>query len=96
MCFTNVGQSVSDHTGTDGLNWFSGIGPDLSGLPLWSEHTYLSKLRRDSVGADFQSVCKLTNYVCAKPPESRLSAFSNFYKHSGDICVAEVADIKIT
>ena len=22
-CFTNVGQSGSDHTGTDGLNWFS-------------------------------------------------------------------------
>jgi hypothetical protein len=37
-CFTNVGQSVSDHTGTDGLNWFSAIGPGLSGLPLWSEH----------------------------------------------------------
>ena len=28
---------------------------------------YLSKLRRDSIGADFQSVRKLTNYVCAKP-----------------------------
>ena len=38
---------------------------------------YLSKLRRDSVGADFQSVRKLTNYVCAAPPESRLSVFSN-------------------
>ena len=38
-------------------------------------HPYLSKLRRDSVGADFQSVRKLTNYVCAKPPELRLSAF---------------------
>ena len=36
---------------------------------------YLSKLRRDSVGADFQSVRKLTNYVCAKPLELRLSAF---------------------
>jgi len=36
---------------------------------------YLSKLRRDSVGPDFQSVRKLTNYVCAKPPESRLSVF---------------------
>jgi len=33
-----VDISVSDHTGTDGLNWFSAIGPDLSGLPLWSEH----------------------------------------------------------
>ena len=22
-CVINVGQSVSDHTGTDGLNWFS-------------------------------------------------------------------------
>ena len=22
-CVTNVGQSVSDHNGTDGLNWFS-------------------------------------------------------------------------
>ena len=32
-CFTNVCQSVSDHTGTDGLNWFSAIGPDLSGVP---------------------------------------------------------------
>ena len=57
---------------------------------------YLSRLRRDSIGADFQSVRKLTNYVCAKPPESRLSAFCNTYKHSGDISVAEVADIKIT
>ena len=37
-CVTNVGQSGSDHTGTDGLNWFSAIGPDLSGVPLWSEH----------------------------------------------------------
>jgi hypothetical protein len=32
-CVINVGQSVSDYTGTDGLNWFSAIGPDLSGLP---------------------------------------------------------------
>jgi len=37
-CRINVCQSVSDYTGTDGLNWFSAIGPDLSGLPLWSEH----------------------------------------------------------
>jgi len=37
--------------------------------------TYLSKLRRDSVGADFQSVRKLTNYVCDAPPVSRLSVF---------------------
>ena len=35
---------------------------------------YLRKLRRDSVGAAFQSVRKLTNYVCAAPPESRLRA----------------------
>ena len=42
--------------------------------------SYLSKLRCDSVGADFQSVRKLTNYVCAAPPESRLSVFSNIYK----------------
>jgi hypothetical protein len=40
---------------------------------------YLSRLRRDSVGADFQSVRKLTNYICAKPPESRLSHFHNVY-----------------
>ena len=40
-----------------------------------ARYCYLSKLRRDSVGADFQSVRKLTNYVCAKPPESRLSVF---------------------
>src|SRR6202020_2374630 len=40
---------------------------------------YLSRLRRDSVGADFQSVRKLTNYVCAKPPESRLSRIHNVY-----------------
>ena len=40
---------------------------------------YLSKLRRDSVGADFQSVRKLTNYVCATPLESCLSVFSNIY-----------------
>jgi len=38
MCVTNACQSVSDHNRTDGLNWFSAIGPDLSGLPLWSEH----------------------------------------------------------
>jgi len=37
-CFTNVCQSVSDNNGVDGLNWFSPIGPDLSGIPLWSEH----------------------------------------------------------
>jgi len=37
--------------------------------------SYLSKLRRDSVGADFQSVRKLTNYVCDAPPVSRLSVF---------------------
>ena len=60
------------------------------------ERRYLSKLRRDSIGADFQSVRKLTNYVCAKPLESRLSAFRNTYKQSGDIRVAEVADIEIT
>jgi hypothetical protein len=38
---------------------------------------YLSKLRRDSVGADFQSARKLTNYVSAAPSESRLSGFRN-------------------
>ena len=42
--------------------------------------SYLSKLRRDSVGADFQSVRKLTNYVYATPPELHLSVFSNIYK----------------
>ena len=47
--------------------------------------SYLSRLRRDSVGADFQSVRKLTNYVCAKPPESRLRHFHNIYKRSSDI-----------
>ena len=41
---------------------------------------YLSRLRRDSVGADFQSVRKLTNYVCTKPLESRLSGFRNICK----------------
>src|SRR6266705_1037585 len=43
-CFTNVCQSVSDHTGTDGLNWFSAIGPDLSGLPVWSEHAETNQI----------------------------------------------------
>ena len=62
---------------------------------LWAT-LYLSGLRRDSVGADFQSVRKLTNYICAKPLELRLSAFRNTYKHSGDISVAEVTDIEIT
>ena len=57
---------------------------------------YLSKLRRDSVGVDFQSVRKLTNYVCAKPPESRLSVFFNIYKDSSDIYIKKIADIKIT
>jgi len=38
---------------------------------------YLSKLRRDSVGADFQSVRKLTNYIYAKPLELRLRQYSN-------------------
>ena len=35
---------------------------------LWSgyNHTYLSKLRRDSIGADFQSVRKLTNYFTSE------------------------------
>jgi hypothetical protein len=34
---------------------------------VWSLNSepYLSRLRRDSVGADFQSVRKLTNYICA-------------------------------
>jgi len=42
----------------------------------WKMYTiYLSKFRRDSVGADFQSVRKLTNYICAKLPESHLSVF---------------------
>jgi len=31
------------------------------------DQTYLSKLRRDSVGADFQSVRKLTNHIRATP-----------------------------
>ena len=57
---------------------------------------YLSKLRRDSVGSDFQSVYKLTNYVCVKPPESYLSVFSNTYKHFSEICIAKIADIEIT
>jgi hypothetical protein len=35
----------------------------LPGSMASSVHSYLSKLRRDSVGADFQSVRKLTNYV---------------------------------
>ena len=38
------------------------------------------RVRRDSVSVDFQSVRKLTNYVCATPPESRLSVFFNTYK----------------
>ena len=43
----------------------------------------LSKLRRDSVGADFQSVRKLTNYIYAAPPKSRPKHFSNtLYKQS--------------
>ena len=63
---------------------------------LSSDRIYLSRLRRDSVNADFQSVRKLTNYVCAKPLESHLSAFRNTYKHFGDICVTEVVVIKIT
>jgi len=48
---------------------------------VWSLNSepYLSRLRRDSVGADFQSVRKLTNYICAAPPESRLRHFSNVY-----------------
>jgi hypothetical protein len=62
---------------------------------LWAT-LYLSRLRRDSVGADFQSVRKLTNYICAKPLELRLSAFRNTYKHSGNISVAKVVDIEIT
>ena len=51
--------------------WASGAGL----LPQRAQTCYLSKLRRDSVGPDFQSVRTLTNYVCAKPPESRLSVF---------------------
>ena len=53
--------------------------------PASPDH-YLSKLRRDSIGTDFQSVRKLSNYVCAKPLESRLSAFRKTYKKSGYIC----------
>ena len=36
---------------------------------------YLSKLRRNSISADFQLVRRLTNYVYIKPLELRLSAF---------------------
>ena len=57
---------------------------------IFRELSYLSKLRRDSVGADFQSVRKLTNYVCAKPPESRLS-----YLRSSDQEI-DCADIGIS
>jgi len=46
---------------------------DGPGAKYGGPYAYLSKLRRDSVGADFQSVRKLTNYVCAAPLESRLS-----------------------
>ena len=41
-----------------------------------SRFTYLNRLRRDSISADFQLVCKLTNYICAKPLELRLSHIS--------------------
>ena len=40
---------------------------DISNQPHQSFSLF--RLRRDSVGADFQSVRKLTNYICAKPPE---------------------------
>jgi len=42
--------------------------------------SYLSKLRHDSISADFQSARKLTNYVSATPSESRLSMFRITYK----------------
>ena len=49
---------------------------EVEALVLVYSQCYLSKLRRDSVGADFQSVRKLTNYVCAEPLESHLSQIS--------------------
>ena len=56
-----------------------GEGPanDVSKITI---QNYLSKLRRDSIGADFQSVRKLTNYVYAKSLELRLRAFRNICK----------------
>ena len=65
-------------------------------MPFSELQNHLSKLKRDPVGLDFYSVRKLTNYVYAKPPESRLSVFSNIYKDSGDIYTKKIADIKIT
>ena len=52
-CVTNIDQSVSDYNGTDGLKWFSATGPDLSGLPLWSEHaeTRLSPTEHAGTGS---------------------------------------------
>ena len=55
---------------------------------VWSSESVAEtsgSVRRDSVGSDFYSVRKPTNYVCAKPPESRLRLFSNIYEQSGDI-----------
>jgi len=55
-CLINVGQSVLDHIGTDGLNWFSAIGPDLSGLPIWSKHAEITRTSRTK----FRHVTSLT------------------------------------
>ena len=44
-CFINVGQSVSDHTGTDGLNWFSVSLCGLSMLrqiTMWPAHCHVT------------------------------------------------------
>ena len=41
--------------------------------------TYLSKLKLDSVGADFKLVRKLTNYIHGASLKLRLRLFRNIY-----------------
>ena len=60
-CVTNVGQSGSDHTGTDGLNWFS---VSLCGLSMLRQAIYNTML----------SIMPFWGYsvTAETPPETRL------------------------
>src|SRR6266571_7075014 len=68
--FTEGGGDVTALAENGGTRWAWSHVTKGSYKTSLSQHaqTYLSKLRRDSVSADFQLVYKLTNYVYTKPP----------------------------
>ena len=77
MCFNNCFNMRCEDEFRFWLICWSKRDQELHQRSFTSASSYLSRLRRDSIGADFQSVRKLTNYICAKLLESRLSHFYN-------------------